>query len=229
MKCCIVKDLLPSYIDGLTSEETNAEIEKHLEGCTACHTIYEQMTAVISDKMPSEEKEIDFLKNLKTRTQQMYGIVVFSTCAVLAVLSIVLHLISGIGFGHDFMIFYDSFTLMFVLLPCAWILFCTKSFKAFGRAFLFVVGKRGNSLAAYKESLLAVRMVMAISAVFGGLGFLIGMINCIRHTDLSSMEGFVWVLRGVSVAMLSLFYPLLICVVLMPVYFMLKKHIEEKK
>ena len=26
MKCCIVIDLLPGYIDGLTSEETNEEI-----------------------------------------------------------------------------------------------------------------------------------------------------------------------------------------------------------
>lgn len=27
MKCCIVKDLLPGYIDGLTSEETNEEMK----------------------------------------------------------------------------------------------------------------------------------------------------------------------------------------------------------
>ena len=33
MKCCIVIDLLPGYIDGMTSEETNEEIEKHLNGC----------------------------------------------------------------------------------------------------------------------------------------------------------------------------------------------------
>ena len=31
MKCCIVKDLLPGYIDGLTSEETNEEMKMHLE------------------------------------------------------------------------------------------------------------------------------------------------------------------------------------------------------
>lgn len=30
-------------------------------------------------------------------------------------------------------------------------------------------------------------------------------------------------------SMLSLFYPLLICVVLLPVYFMLRKHIEKNK
>ena len=31
MKCEIVRDLLPSYIDGLTSSVTNEEIEKHLD------------------------------------------------------------------------------------------------------------------------------------------------------------------------------------------------------
>ena len=35
MKCCIVRDLLPGYIDGLTSSETNEEIERHLEECAA--------------------------------------------------------------------------------------------------------------------------------------------------------------------------------------------------
>ena len=45
MKCCIATDLLPGYIDGLTSPETNEEIEKHLESCDACNTIYRQMTA----------------------------------------------------------------------------------------------------------------------------------------------------------------------------------------
>ena len=30
MICDVVQDLLPSYADGLTSEESNREIEKHL-------------------------------------------------------------------------------------------------------------------------------------------------------------------------------------------------------
>lgn len=228
MKCNIVKDLLPAYIDGLTSKETNEEIEEHLKECTACHTIYEQMTADIALDIPSAENEIDFLKNLKTRTQQMYGLVALSTCAVLAMLSIVILLISGIGFQSNFMDYFDSFTLMFVLLPCAWILFYTKSFKAFGRALLFAVGKRGNSIPAYRESLHAVSMVMAISSVFGCLGFIIGTINSSRSADISYIEGIGDLIRSLAVAMLSLFYPLLICVILLPIYFMLKKHIEEK-
>ena len=33
MKCEVVRDLLPLYIDKLTSEESNKEIEKHLKNC----------------------------------------------------------------------------------------------------------------------------------------------------------------------------------------------------
>ncbi|MDD2498630.1 MAG: zf-HC2 domain-containing protein, partial [Desulfitobacteriaceae bacterium] len=33
MKCEIIKDLLPSYIDGLTSSESNLQIEEHLNNC----------------------------------------------------------------------------------------------------------------------------------------------------------------------------------------------------
>ena len=36
MKCYVVKDLLPYYIDGLSSEEVNAEIKEHLESCADC-------------------------------------------------------------------------------------------------------------------------------------------------------------------------------------------------
>ena len=34
--CKIVQDLLPSYIDGLTNEDTNQYIEEHLKECEEC-------------------------------------------------------------------------------------------------------------------------------------------------------------------------------------------------
>ena len=83
MKCCIVKDLLPGYIDGLTSEETNEEVKIHLENCSACNTIYRQMTEEIPVEIPPAEEEIDFLKMLKERMHRKYVIVALSTCAVL--------------------------------------------------------------------------------------------------------------------------------------------------
>lgn len=67
MKCCVVVDLLSNYIDGLCSEETNEEIRKHLEGCDGCRAVFEKMSAVIPEEILPEDKNIDFLKKLKTR------------------------------------------------------------------------------------------------------------------------------------------------------------------
>jgi anti-sigma factor RsiW len=36
LKCYIVKDLLPGYVDGLLSEETTAEVKQHLKECDDC-------------------------------------------------------------------------------------------------------------------------------------------------------------------------------------------------
>ena len=41
--CKIVQDLLPNYIENLTSEETNTFIEEHLTECEDCKKIYETM------------------------------------------------------------------------------------------------------------------------------------------------------------------------------------------
>ena len=83
MKCCIVRDLLPGYIDSLTSEETNEEIKQHLKDCADSTTIYEQMTAMIPLELKEEEKDIDFVKKLKSRIRQRYVWIVLTTCIVL--------------------------------------------------------------------------------------------------------------------------------------------------
>ena len=36
LPCGIVEDLLPSYVDGLTGQESSAAVRRHLEGCPAC-------------------------------------------------------------------------------------------------------------------------------------------------------------------------------------------------
>lgn len=82
MKCCIVRDLLPGYIDGLTSEETNEEIKQHLEDCSDCRLVYEQMTATIPIEIKEEEKDIDFVKKLKSRIRQRYIWIALTTCII---------------------------------------------------------------------------------------------------------------------------------------------------
>lgn len=67
--CCeVVKDLLPSYIEGLTSEVSNQEIEKHLDGCEECTKLYNQMKVPI--ETPLETESLDYLKKVKQRTNK---------------------------------------------------------------------------------------------------------------------------------------------------------------
>lgn len=83
MKCEIIKDLLSNYIDGLTSEETNAEIRKHLDDCGDCHETYEKMSAIIPQEIVSDDKNIDFLKKLKRKIRRKTIIATASTCIVI--------------------------------------------------------------------------------------------------------------------------------------------------
>ena len=46
--CEVVRDLLPSYIDELTSEVTNRIVRDHLEGCEECRKVYGSMTGSLT-------------------------------------------------------------------------------------------------------------------------------------------------------------------------------------
>lgn len=68
MKCDIVRDLLPLYIDGLASEASQQEIEEHLQQCEQCSGIYQQMKAPIEHTtVATPSKEIDYFKKIKKK------------------------------------------------------------------------------------------------------------------------------------------------------------------
>ncbi len=70
LKCEIVRDLLPSYIDGLTSDVTNQAVEEHLAACEDCRQIYERMKDPDKDK-EENQKEVDYLKKIRKHTRKM--------------------------------------------------------------------------------------------------------------------------------------------------------------
>lgn len=45
LQCTVVKDLLPNYIEGLTTPETNEMLEEHLASCAPCNGTYNYMRA----------------------------------------------------------------------------------------------------------------------------------------------------------------------------------------
>lgn len=54
MKCEIIKDLLPNYIDGLTSRESNEAIEQHLETCSSCAKYLNDMKADMKEAVKED-------------------------------------------------------------------------------------------------------------------------------------------------------------------------------
>lgn len=86
MNCNIIKDLMPSYIDGICSEETVSAIEKHIEHCTNCRTILEMMqqpTVQIVEPNIQAAKEPFKRINKKRRFQVMTAIVLsFIICII---------------------------------------------------------------------------------------------------------------------------------------------------
>lgn len=64
LDCCVVRDLLPSYVENLTEEETTALVEAHLEGCPDCRRLEQDMqTQLPAEKPPA--RALNFLRRVK--------------------------------------------------------------------------------------------------------------------------------------------------------------------
>jgi len=70
LPCEVVRDLLPSYVDGLTCETTNELVDAHIETCALCRAALAAMRAPEAEpENNSSVKEIDFLKKNKRRNR----------------------------------------------------------------------------------------------------------------------------------------------------------------
>lgn len=90
LSCDIVQDLLPSYVDELTRENTNKEIKEHLEECESCLKSYITMqTPAKRVALEEEVKEIDFLKTTKRKHQKKMIVTIAVTFAICILLVVV--------------------------------------------------------------------------------------------------------------------------------------------
>lgn len=67
LTCGVVRDLLPSYVEGLTSPESNAAVERHLSGCPECAQLRTALAGAPEQAAPEDAKEVDYLKKVKRR------------------------------------------------------------------------------------------------------------------------------------------------------------------
>ena len=85
LSCAVVRDLLPSYVEGLTSEETNTAVEAHLSACPDCAA---RRDAMITPAEPAESaeqgREVDYLKTVKRKSGRRVVAAVLCTVLLIA-------------------------------------------------------------------------------------------------------------------------------------------------
>lgn len=80
LTCEVVQDLLPSYVDGLTSDVSNQAVEQHMKICESCRKLYREMqepmngesVSDINDGQKADSKnlsEIDYLKKIRKKNR----------------------------------------------------------------------------------------------------------------------------------------------------------------
>lgn len=86
LTCAVVRDLLPSYVEKLTSEETAEAVERHLQSCPECTARLEAMrTPPAQAEAEETAKEVDYLKRMKKGVFRKIALAVVCTVLVIAV------------------------------------------------------------------------------------------------------------------------------------------------
>lgn len=99
--CEVVRDLLPSYADGLTDEKTRKIVDEHITGCDECRAALNAMRETEKPERDDGKKEIDFLKKNRKKTA-IIAAVAASCAIVLALLAVLLKLfVIGRGAGGE--------------------------------------------------------------------------------------------------------------------------------
>ena len=85
--CAVVRDLLPSYLDGLTEGATNLFVEQHLAECAECRKVKRNMLEIIS---PAEQAQAEFLDRLRRERERGKKRAWLIALSVLLILSVCL-------------------------------------------------------------------------------------------------------------------------------------------
>ena len=81
LPCAAARDLLPNYLEGLTSEETNQLLEDHLAACPDCaaHRAAMAGEAAETGETAEQTREVDYLKKVKRRGGRRVALAVLCT------------------------------------------------------------------------------------------------------------------------------------------------------
>lgn len=76
INCDIIGDLLPSYLDGICSEQTKQYVEQHIMSCSSCREKAAFLKKTDFSVKKLEQKEIDAVKKIKSYIRNT-GVVIY--------------------------------------------------------------------------------------------------------------------------------------------------------
>lgn len=103
MNCNIVKDLIPLYIDGCCSEESEKIVEEHIRDCDDCKKLLEDMKSP-SDIVTVSESPKTFSKLNDWKASVLQSILLFLSFALIT-LGVALEARTPSGIGNGFWAF----------------------------------------------------------------------------------------------------------------------------
>lgn len=90
MQHSVFKDLAPAYIDKLTSEETNKQMEKHMNQCEECQNYLSKMKEDLfledENERRKDKKNIDYFKKVRTKNRKRILVIVSSLLSIFLIL-----------------------------------------------------------------------------------------------------------------------------------------------
>lgn len=111
INCDIIKDLLPNYIDKISSESSNKLIEEHLQKCKSCSIALSDMNKDIDSEIIFNQKEqIDFLKGYrKTKIISIIKAILITIIVILVLFLFLQEVVSKFEFFIDINNLYISY------------------------------------------------------------------------------------------------------------------------
>lgn len=88
--CDTVRDLLPMYIDHMTSEASDESIKEHIAGCGECRAVLEQMKQPVKTETAEEVK--DFKKFMKKSRMSLFYWTMGAAAVIAAVTCFIVNL-----------------------------------------------------------------------------------------------------------------------------------------
>ena len=184
-------------------------------GISANELLSGERIAMENYQKRAEENLVE-LQQKANNAQKSSNLLVKLIVLILGVLFIVKY-----GIGSRTWYFVDAISLEFILIPCLLILLCTGYWRGFLKAFVYLIKRDHCAAEMIRDSAAALKLVCRSSLIWGSIGFIISTVNLMRR-HMQNPE-FAALCGDISVALLPLFYSLVINAVLMPLYFELNR------